>query len=688
MTTVAEARTLDTAPTTANQPRQRRPWGQYVLLLLGAFVFLFPFYYMLIGSIQPEPDTSPAGALPLHGVTLNNYTDINSRINLGRSLLNSGIFTGGVILLTVVFGVLAGYALARLHFRGKGVVFAAMLLIQVVPFQPAAHPAVRDDRARLRAGRQLPGHDRAVRHQLDGGVRLPAVLPAACRTTCSPPPASTAPASLRVLWSIALPLVRPALLTAVLLTFIGPWNEFLWPFLVTKDADLQPLAVSLANYISNVASRAANPFGAILAGACVLAAPAVALFAVFQRHFTSTEPRIGSQGMTTATTTVPYTLTRVGTVMEPDPSNPHEVAGVLNPASGRTPDGRLHLLPRLVAEGNVSRVGLAEVEPDRRGAHRRPAARRGARAGRGLGARRGQRRRRGPAHHLGAVARSGRHARHDVRRVRAARPEARARRLDRPRALDPARAGADGVPARPRHRPEPVPQQGRRVVPRGRARPRRRAVVRRAAPPDVGPGLDPPRRDHAPAGRRRRRAAGHLDLVRRGRRRAGRPQRADPAAQAPGAGHARVRLRGAEDRRRPATRPRRRGLAAAAPRRGGVRAAGLRPDDAAGVVRGGGHAARPRGPVPGAGAHQRAADVAGDGRRAHGGGVERGVPDGDRGGGRRDVRLLRHGGREDRRRPAGAAAMRRLLTALAAVAVAAGTVTGVGAASAQAAPRG
>lgn len=64
---------------------------------------------------------------------------------------------------------------------------------------------------------------------------------------------------------------------------------------------------------------------------------------------------------TPATTTVPYTLTRLGVVMSPDPAEPLEVEGVLNPASGRTPDGRLHLLPRLVASGNVSRVGLAEV---------------------------------------------------------------------------------------------------------------------------------------------------------------------------------------------------------------------------------------------------------------------------------------------------------------------------------------
>jgi multiple sugar transport system permease protein len=101
---------------------------------------------------------------------------------------------------------------------------------------------------------------------------------------------------LRILWSIALPLVRPALLTATLITFIGPWNEFLWPFLVTKQDTMQPLAVSLANYIDNVAATATNPYGAILAGAVVLATPAVALFVAFQRHFTSSDLGSGVKG--------------------------------------------------------------------------------------------------------------------------------------------------------------------------------------------------------------------------------------------------------------------------------------------------------------------------------------------------------------------------------------------------------
>jgi hypothetical protein len=56
-----------------------------------------------------------------------------------------------------------------------------------------------------------------------------------------------------------------------------------------------------------------------------------------------------------------YTLTRLGVVMTPEPGNEFESAGVLNPATGHTPDGRPYLLPRLVAPGNVSRVGLAEV---------------------------------------------------------------------------------------------------------------------------------------------------------------------------------------------------------------------------------------------------------------------------------------------------------------------------------------
>lgn len=267
-----------------------------VVLTVGALVFLFPFYYMVIGSLQAEPDPTVAGAFPNPAnLTLDNYGDINSRINLLQGLLNSGIFTGGVILCTVVFGVLVGYALAQLQWRGRGVTFALALLVQVVPFQLLMIPLyvmiARDyGLADNYVGMILPFaiNSTAVIIFRQYFLQIPKELFDAARIDGA--------GELRILRRIALPLVRPALLTVVLLTFIGPWNEFLWPFLITKEASLQPLAVSLANYLSNVAATAANPFGAVLAGACVLAGPAVLLFILFQRHFVSNNIGSGVKG--------------------------------------------------------------------------------------------------------------------------------------------------------------------------------------------------------------------------------------------------------------------------------------------------------------------------------------------------------------------------------------------------------
>ena len=266
--------------------------AQGIVLTLGAIAFLFPFYYMLVGSLQTEPDTSVAGAFPNPAnLTLHNYAEINSRISLVTGLVNSGIFTGGVLLGTVVFGVLAGYALAILQWKGRGVTFGLALLVQTIPFQLLMIPLyvliARDyGLADNYLGMILPFaiNSAAVLIFRQYFLQLPRELFDAARVDGA--------GEFALLWRIALPLVRPALVTALLLTFIGPWNEFLWPFLITKEASLQPLAVSLANYISTVAGSTSNPYGAILAGAVVLAGPVVVLFVVFQRYFTSSD--IGS----------------------------------------------------------------------------------------------------------------------------------------------------------------------------------------------------------------------------------------------------------------------------------------------------------------------------------------------------------------------------------------------------------
>ncbi|MFR4548858.1 MAG: carbohydrate ABC transporter permease [Bifidobacterium breve] len=139
-------------------------------------------------------------------------------------------------------GLLAGHAVARMDFRGKGVVWILMLLVQMVPFQLL----------------MIPLYVQVTRAYGLGDTYLGMILPFAINTTAvfifiqffKSLPADIFEAArvdgageLRILWTIAIPMVRPALATVVLVTFIGPWNEFCGvPY--QKDVSMQPLAAS------------------------------------------------------------------------------------------------------------------------------------------------------------------------------------------------------------------------------------------------------------------------------------------------------------------------------------------------------------------------------------------------------------------------------------------------------------
>jgi ABC-type glycerol-3-phosphate transport system permease component len=273
-------------------PAGRRTLGRivgFLILCLGAFLFVFPFYYMVVGALQAEPDTGISGAFPNPGnLSFTNFQNINERVPLLRALFNSVVYTGGVILGTLIIGVLAGYALSQLRWRGRSLVLNLVLLTLIVPFQLL----------------MIPMYVMIVRGWGLGDSYLGMILPFLVNSTAvfifrqffMQLPEDMLDAArvdgageMTILTRIVLPLSRPAILTATLITFIGPWNEFLWPFLVTKQSEMQPLAVALANYISAVAASTANPFGAILAGAVVLALPPVILFILFQRYFVESE---------------------------------------------------------------------------------------------------------------------------------------------------------------------------------------------------------------------------------------------------------------------------------------------------------------------------------------------------------------------------------------------------------------
>jgi len=292
--TTISSKSTPTQPLTLETPPRNRV--RVLVLSLGAILFIFPFYYMVIGSFQAMADKSFGGIFPHpDNMTVTNYKEINDAINAPRALLNSTIFTIGVLLFTIVFGLLAGYALAVMHFRGRSTVLSFVLLVLVVPFQLL----------------QIPLYVLIVRQYGLGDTYIGMILPFAINSTAVfifrqfflqlPKELFEAAridgaGELTTMLRVAIPLARPAILNAVLLTFIGPWNEFLWPFLVTKKQDMQPFAVALANYMNNVAGRATNPDGANMAGGVLLAIPPVVLFLIFQKHFTSTNIGSGVKG--------------------------------------------------------------------------------------------------------------------------------------------------------------------------------------------------------------------------------------------------------------------------------------------------------------------------------------------------------------------------------------------------------
>ncbi|GAA1982495.1 carbohydrate ABC transporter permease [Catenulispora subtropica] len=259
----------------------------YGFVMIGALASIFPLYYMVVGSFQLKADSAFSGLVPRPGnLGLTNYRDVDKAISLLPSLANSAIFTLGTVVLTIVVGLPAGYALARLRFPGKTAVAAGLILVLALPFQVMMIPlyilVVRDyGLADNFLGMILPFavNATAVLIFRQFFVALPDELFDAAHIDGA--------GELKTLMLVAAPLTKPAIITASVITFIGPWNEFLWPFLITKKHSMQPLAVSLGEYVSTNAATATNPYGVILAGACVLAVPVIVLFLVAQRYFTS-----------------------------------------------------------------------------------------------------------------------------------------------------------------------------------------------------------------------------------------------------------------------------------------------------------------------------------------------------------------------------------------------------------------
>jgi multiple sugar transport system permease protein len=262
-----------------NSLQAKGKWWLYVLLTVAVIVVAAPFIWMVIGSLKPTTELRqvPPTWWP-ENPSLDNYTELFSRLSFGTYFANSAIVAVVVTAGNLLFCSMLGYALAMLNFRGKNVVFVAVLATLMIPgvvtfvplFVLVANAGLVDTLPGLMLPFLVAPFGVFLMRQFILG--LPRDLLDAGRVDGA--------GELRIFARIVLPLCGPALATLGILTFLGSWNNFLWPLVVAQTEDTYTLPVALALYAKGQNS---TNYGLLLAGATVVVIPILLLFLAFQR---------------------------------------------------------------------------------------------------------------------------------------------------------------------------------------------------------------------------------------------------------------------------------------------------------------------------------------------------------------------------------------------------------------------
>lgn len=284
MTSVAPAPAQTAAPAPTRPRRRQRTggrWWLYVVLGLGLLAMVFPFVWMILGSFKTDAEIRqhPTEFLP-RTPTLENYETLFGRLDFTTFFVNSIVVAVFVTLGNIVFCSMVGYALAKLEFRGKKLLFALVLSTLMVPgvvtFVPLFVLTANLGLVNSYPGLILPFliSPLGVFLMRQFMLSLPDELIEAARIDGA--------GEWRIFLRVIMPLCGPAVATLTILTFLASWNNFLWPLVVATTEDMYTLPVALALY--SVSQNAAR-YGLMMAGAVVVVVPVLLVFVLLQRHF-------------------------------------------------------------------------------------------------------------------------------------------------------------------------------------------------------------------------------------------------------------------------------------------------------------------------------------------------------------------------------------------------------------------
>jgi multiple sugar transport system permease protein len=254
--------------------------GLYAALTIAAISFIYPFLWMIGAAFAPMHEIGEMTLWPSHP-TWSNFTTMVEKIPITRSLLNSllvAVITTGLVMIT---GSTVGYALAKMNFKGKQLIFYVIVFTMSLPFQVTLIPnyitmvnlRLVDTFFALVIPFAVSAFAILMFRQAFQGLPQ-ALIDAARMDGCS---------ELGIIFKILWPNIKPTLVTIAILTFIGSWNEVLWPLIVVRDEQLMTMPQLVTLFA--VGGRADSQLGVKIAAAVVLALPVMIAFLFFQKNF-------------------------------------------------------------------------------------------------------------------------------------------------------------------------------------------------------------------------------------------------------------------------------------------------------------------------------------------------------------------------------------------------------------------
>lgn len=275
----------------------RRKLGRaavYTLLAVWALVVLFPFYWMVLTSVKSYGSYNSEYIPQFFTLspTMQNYVDAFTTVPLEKYLLNTLIFTVITTALMLAVIILAAFAFARLDFKGKNLVFTFFLALMMIPnelvvitnFATITNLGLRN----TFTGLILPSVTSVFYIYLlkENFAQIPDELYYAAKVDGT--------SDFRYLRRVMMPICKPTLITIVILKVIECWNSYVWPRLITDDADYFLVSNGIQEIRENGFGRENIP--AMMAAVVVISVPLILLFLVFRKKVMAGVARGGTKG--------------------------------------------------------------------------------------------------------------------------------------------------------------------------------------------------------------------------------------------------------------------------------------------------------------------------------------------------------------------------------------------------------